>query len=615
MIEPVSSIGAVAGISKAAFGVVTGLWGFVADNRTVNEKIRMLRDEAQALGRISEGLENLLRSPELAPYQDPELWNEANAALDGCKVPLDELERVVNKLRPSNSKSERWTAGDALRVLKKYLNDDDFDRLRTQLHSHNLVLVGIQGRMGVLVSTRGLSDVSRILEEMRLEVRTNSQLVAGLAREDERSREAQARTETIPPQLALDEGLSSNVTFSIQTPLRRSRTKKYEPTAWAKKKASALAQPKQWAEFHDCISADIPAVLDANYTELHWATLAGDLEEVKYFLKNGHTINEIGPGTSHNLGRTALHIVSLDENVKIASWLISQGADVSATASRLYRERSPLHVAVLTDSVDLVALLLSGGADTDAKDTKGWTPLSYACKDNQMEVIKLLVSKNAKVNSVTNMGNSPLCIASQNGEAKVAEYLIANDATVDLKNNSGESPLIFASWWGHISVVKILISKGANVNSTDRDGYTPLHCAAQYDHTQLVEYLLSKGAKVHSKTVTDRTALHVAAKGNSIESMRILLDQHADFNMQDKYGHTPLVTACYCGHIESARWLLEKGAKIDNLAVRLAAEKDHTEIVKLLFEYGAKPKEAIKSSSNEEVRKKIKQAHKEYLDE
>ena len=116
----------------------------------------------------------------------------------------------------------------------------------------------------------------------------------------------------------------------------------------------------------------------------------------KKYWSYGADVNTKGP-----FSFTALHLALLDNDYRnIATWLISQGADVNAkTKRRLGDDKkikpdilhvTPLHMAVASGDKDMVELLISKGAKVNARDTSGNTPLDYATKYGYTEVAELL---------------------------------------------------------------------------------------------------------------------------------------------------------------------------------------------------------------------------------
>ena len=53
-------------------------------------------------------------------------------------------------------------------------------------------------------------------------------------------------------------------------------------------------------------------------------------------------------------------------------------------------------------------LLLEQGAEVDAKDSSGWTPLSWAAEKGREAVVKLLLEQGAEADAKDTYGQTPL---------------------------------------------------------------------------------------------------------------------------------------------------------------------------------------------------------------
>lgn len=637
MADPVS-------IARAAWSIGRGLWSFVDGNLTVNNDIRLLHGEAEALGRNSEALERLLGSPDLVYFQTPELWDEAFKALDSCKKPLEELQKMVNKLQASKTKS--WTPSDAIRVLKKSFKDDHINKLREQLRSHNVELLGIQVRLNIMLTSKNLElssktwraverlemtmksslaqgntlpprdeSLLKAIEDLRTEVRTKSSLAHGntLPLKDENLLKAvdELRTEvrmkssleqgntpppkdenlpktrimsnTIPARPRSSGAQSSNVTTSLDCSLKNGKMVEAYPQAWARAKQKALSRQESWAKWLKIAVEDVPAAFRDSYTELHWAVIAGYLSEVKYFLNRGHSIDEIGPGTKYNCRETPLHCAIRHCGTKEKKVEIACWLidHRASVAAKSSKGATPLHAASVNGVNDVVASLIFHKADIEAKDKNGDTPLYRACRWAELEVVESLISAGAKVNTANNEGWSPLHAAARDNYSEVVTYLIG---------------------------------KGAKTGAMDMNGRTPLHGAASRDASNSGKVLLAHKANTEARDNDRRTALHITAYTGACNSLKILLASNADTEARDKWNDTPLHTACWFGKLEAARLLLEHGVKADQDAVEYAAKRNHLDIVQLLFDYRVRVTDAIKSASTKEIKEKIEQAAAEYFD-
>ena len=126
-------------------------------------------------------------------------------------------------------------------------------------------------------------------------------------------------------------------------------------------------------------------------------------------------------------------------------------------------------------------------------------------------------------------------------------------------------------------------------------GHTKLMRAALEGQTETVKTLLESAADVNEKDDEGRTALMFAVTNMHTDSAKALLEHGAEVNVTANDGSTALMLAASCGDSGIVQDLLNKGADISakftqtgKTALKLAREKDYTEIVQLLEAAGAK---------------------------
>ena len=214
------------------------------------------------------------------------------------------------------------------------------------------------------------------------------------------------------------------------------------------------------------------------------------LERLKENLGRGFSVDYTDPWE-----QTILHHISMDGYVKVAEFLIANGADVNARSAT---GRSPLHIAAGHGYADIVKLLLDNEADVNARDDRGATPLWYA--------------KNGVVYSFELFGRYSKPVMAQwrpeNPGCKKAAELLVERGGLD------SAPVISlheAAWAGMTEKVKSLVAQGANVNAMDDWlAATPLHLAACSNEREVVEFLIANGADVNARNRWDQTPLSVA---------------------------------------------------------------------------------------------------------
>ena len=91
-------------------------------------------------------------------------------------------------------------------------------------------------------------------------------------------------------------------------------------------------------------------------------------------------------------GTTALHIAAGKGNVKLASYLISVGADRFAQDCN---GLAPIHCAARNGHLEIIKLILESDGylseDFDMKTYDGWTMLHFACRDGHSALFDYLM--------------------------------------------------------------------------------------------------------------------------------------------------------------------------------------------------------------------------------
>jgi ankyrin repeat protein len=127
----------------------------------------------------------------------------------------------------------------------------------------------------------------------------------------------------------------------------------------------------------------------ASASEIHDAVRNGDALKVKQLLnKNPKLVNDRDRGFF-----TPLHLAAYNGNEKIASMLISKGADINATGKCDY---TPLHVAAEQGQMHLAKLLLSHGAKVNMRTAVGTTALRLALDGEHYKTAEIIRKRGGK---------------------------------------------------------------------------------------------------------------------------------------------------------------------------------------------------------------------------
>lgn len=245
-------------------------------------------------------------------------------------------------------------------------------------------------------------------------------------------------------------------------------------------------------------------------------------------------------------------------------------------------------------------------------------PLAYAdseydlkqaiAKGNPKKVRQLL--KRVKPEVLLDNGMVPaLVYAAEIGNPEVVMALIEAKAPLDARIDQyqfcpyrgGATALIIAACEGHGDVVRLLIEARASLDmktlecessSNAIEKISAVACAASREHREIYDMLIEAGAK-------DEFPLHAAVEFGDTERVQSLIDSGVDVDARDGYLYTPIMSAAERGHTEIVRLLLQAKATPDiprnstyvygRYPLFLSLKGGHLEITKLLLAAKADP--------------------------
>ncbi len=315
---------------------------------------------------------------------------------------------------------------------------------------------------------------------------------------------------------------------------------------------------------------------DLYYTPLHYASLNGSLEVVKYFIENGADSK-----AKDLFGRTPVHVASLNGSLEVVKYFIENRADLEIKDNS---NRTLLHYAALNNHLGVVKCLIKHWANIEAEDNDGRTPLHYAALYGYTEVVEYLIENGADLEVQDNSDRTPLDLATQKGcldilkrarlnkELLIAvesgdfdkvEGLIKDGASLEVSDRMGKTPLHKVSWGGRLKAVVCLAKNGANLDAKDRMGKVPLHYASERGNLDVVEYLVQEGANLEAKDDGSVTPLHYASLHGHLKVVEYLIKKGANINAKDKGDATPLYYATLNNRLEVVKYLIKKGADLE----------------------------------------------------
>jgi ankyrin repeat protein len=188
-----------------------------------------------------------------------------------------------------------------------------------------------------------------------------------------------------------------------------------------------------------------------------------------------------------------LGFASLRGEVAEVKRLLAKGTAVNRSVDRV---ESPLIAAIVGGHVEVVRVLLAAGADPVAVTCSGADALSFSAAGRNDDVFALLMNAARRARVGRSRYRRAMATAASGGRTKALRKLLAAGAHPDLADDpSGFSPLHFAASAGHIEAVTLLLESGATPDALDDFGTSPLVLAARHGHADVVQALLKHGAR------------------------------------------------------------------------------------------------------------------------
>jgi ankyrin repeat protein len=321
------------------------------------------------------------------------------------------------------------------------------------------------------------------------------------------------------------------------------------------------------------------------------------------------------PGTPIATGETPLMTCAGTGNVAAVRMLIDRGADVNATEPS--QHQTALMWAAAERHPSVVQLLIEHGADLQARTRRGFSALHFAAREGDLEVARTLLAAGTDINIRSRVAASEKPAAGGRGNYAGGAGRVGGpsyEATVSV----GSTPLLVATVRAHVPLALFLLERGADPNASDA-GMAPLHWAVgtwesgeanpvfgftdamsgipdRRAKVQLVKALLAHGADPRipmtqrppgfaggHTDVIGATPFLLASAAADMEMMRLLLEAGADPKQATKSGMTPIAAAMGVNRVQGESNVTETQA---------------FEVVKWLIELGVDPKMALSTGEN-----------------
>lgn len=335
-------------------------------------------------------------------------------------------------------------------------------------------------------------------------------------------------------------------------------------------------------------------------TALMLAAARGHNDIVQKLIDAGAVVNAVNAE-----GYTALSLAAMFGHCNTVRILAQAGSNLNV---RDYSTGStPLIQAVYWKIDVMQQLLIELGADVNVVDNRGCTALMNAVWSGNVSSVKLLVNHGANVNCGKQLGcpsavHYALMLPNAN-DAEILRILIEHGANISEPYTDGDSVLMQACYWGMLECCRLLIGNGVSVNLANKAGETALMKSWK---PEVIQLLLNEGADATARDKFGNTPLmhytHAIEKKNAKEVVSLLMLAECDLEATEYSlrNYNALLLAVQEDNIECATALIRSGANVnfhsggtlDKYPITIAAERNHSDMVRMLLEQGANPNAA-----------------------
>ena len=197
-----------------------------------------------------------------------------------------------------------------------------------------------------------------------------------------------------------------------------------------------------------------------NFNLVLTSAIDGDRQQLQQTNQQGGSINVVD-----QRGRSAVLVVTMQNNIKALQLLIELGADVDfyeeANLSGVIDQTAFLYAGAHGMN-EALTHLINAGAKPDIYNYYGGTALIPAAEKGHIDTVRLLLEKsNVDVNHVNNLGWTALM-----------EAVVLGDGGINYQQ-----------------IVELLLAHGADPNITDNEGVTVLDHARNRGFTPIIDIL------------------------------------------------------------------------------------------------------------------------------
>ncbi|MDH5655085.1 MAG: ankyrin repeat domain-containing protein [Spirochaetia bacterium] len=288
-----------------------------------------------------------------------------------------------------------------------------------------------------------------------------------------------------------------------------------------------------------------------------------------------------------------------------------------------------LMIAAAEENQKMVSLLLENGADSSLKNKWGCIAYDAALEKGNTELCEIL-----KISNDSSENSAELLRAASCGDMEQIKSLLANGANIDSRNWEGKTPLMFAAESNNADAALFLIENGCDMNALCSDNKNALYYAEESDlamkflqegihpnmpdengklycpnlsnalddndNQQYLKALIDAGAELNDLSHLNSTLVWGDFKEkNRMNSLKLLADAKADLEAPSSIdGDTLLIAYCDNEHVQIVKALIEFGADINGVnatretplhkACGMSVDEDNSAVmVKALLDAGA----------------------------